>query len=202
MRTRSRSRYLASIASRLHRVHGAAMLACDPTSPRSGHGKRGCTSRVKSGAAWALSRAGKKLLWKGQLHCPVARRLCQARGSRLLAIQVQLVRAARSTFVCCPQSLAVSLDCRTRLMLCSAVRRSTNAALTPLTLCSNSTNSFSSFGGEGASATVLSPADSYGASCMAAYGHVQNARPLMPGQPLPQGVAAFCLATPMPHQHM
>ena len=63
---RSRSRSSAFTAWPWRRPQGAAMSACGLPSPRGGRGKRGCTSRARSGDAWAHSIPHRKLRWPGQ----------------------------------------------------------------------------------------------------------------------------------------
>ena len=52
-------------------LHVCRLSVCGPTSPRSGHGRRGFTSRVRSGDALVLSRKREKPRWQGQLPLPV-----------------------------------------------------------------------------------------------------------------------------------
>ena len=81
--------------------------------------------------------------------------------------------------------------------------RTTVNALTPLTLHGNVTmNEHHSLAKDASvplSASVVSTAAAYSAP-FAAVCSVQNVRPLLLGQPLPQGVVAVALALPAP-QH-
>ena len=86
-----------------------------------------------------------------------------------------------------------------------SVSRSTDNALTPLTLpgTNGSINIHPSLGEDASvplSASLVGTTASYSAPFAAFACMVQNARPLLPGQPLPEGVAAFALATPVPLQ--
>ena len=84
-------------------------------------------------------------------------------------------------------------------MVCSAVKRSTAAVLSPLTnhganeiFSSTLTTTVVPL----SAATALDTGAIYTSPYSAALG-VQNARPLLLGQPLPQGVAALVLALPV-----
>ena len=84
-------------------------------------------------------------------------------------------------------------------MVCSAVKRSTAAVLSPLTnhganeiFSSTLTTTVVPL----SAATALDSSANYSSPYSAALA-VQHARPLLLGQPLPQGVAALVLALPV-----
>ena len=87
-------------------------------------------------------------------------------------------------------------------MMCSAVKRSTAAVVSPLTIHNANETFFSSSTTTDvplSAATALDSSANYSSPFSAALA-VQHARPLLPGQPLPQGVAALVLALPVLQQ--
>ena len=177
------------------------MWACGTSrSRRSGRGRLGCTSRVRGGAVWDHFGSHRKVQLQGRGRWPAAQRLCRARGNRPLAIQVLLSVAlvlASSAFSCC-----TAYDYVHRSVLC-AVKRSADVALASdapdtLTNHDNENVHFQLAGGG-----CVPPSAAAAHAC--AYGgytppysacNVQTARRLLPGQPLPQGMAAFGMAMP------
>jgi hypothetical protein len=88
--------------------------------------------------------------------------------------------------------------------LCLAANHSMGKVLTPLTLPNTNESICSSSLPQCAAvvphSAVVAPAAFAYSAPYAACG-VPNARPLLPGQPLPQGLAAFALAVPAPLQY-
>ena len=205
---RGRSSFSACCAFRWRHVRRAATWACGALpNHRSGRGRHGSKSEATSAAdAWALSRARRKPQWSEHGQCPVGWKLCRVRGSRRRAVQV-LLRACELPFrpilVCsshnhCPHCVY------DRLVLCSAVKRSTNAARASIRTPSQENCWLQSLGAGNAgvqSSSALFASDGC-ALYSAPYSRmcVQTARRLLPGQPLPQGVAAFAMATPATQQ--
>ena len=97
----------------------------------------------------------------------------------------------------CPSLSQRCTHCSARLKLSSAVKGSTPEVLTPLT--QHGANEIFNLGANVllSAATTLDASAAYTPPFAAALG-VQNAVPLLPGQPLPQNVAVFGLAMPAP----
>ena len=182
------------------RTGRAATWACGASrSRRFGRGKLGYTSRVRGGAVWDPSRSRRKQQLPGRRRWPAAQRRCRARGSRPLAIQVPPF---------CPvlcDALNHRIFTASGLLVCivlRAVKRSAGSVPTPDTFPDlDSENASRQHVGErgGGSVPASCAADAF-AACAYTPPYmcsVQTARRLLPGQPLPQGVAAFGMAMPV-----
>ena len=182
-----------------------------PLKPGSASGYVGVQHTKSKKRPWqaTVSRPGKKRLGLGSFKKPVeaavARAEAMASGVNLLpSPRKQAPRNSGSESCPPPVTLhhppSFPFSCsRAQLTLHSVVKQST--ALTPLTQpgasASYSMSAASEIAPLSALAAPAASAAAFSPPC-AAYGVTQTARPLLPGQPLPQGVAAFGLALPAP----
>ena len=200
-RTRDRSKFLACTACGSRLETRVATRAFGRQSRRRGRGRAGCTSRARSGGAWAHSRTRKKLLLLGHGRWPADQRIFRARGSKLLAIQVP-TRLPRA--VCFPHQSSSSLLCVCIGVLCCVMcavkKRSADIGGTPVTFphhnSENLQNQHLLAGGASAPSSAAAALSACAYTPPYSAYSVQTARRLLPGQPLPQRVAAFAMAVP------
>ena len=200
-RTQVRARCSACCACRSSRARQAATWACSAALRRSGRGRLLSSRPVACGSMSVASRLSWRLRWPGhrqRLWAPLSSR-AQASRLRVVLVRGRLPSVHLSALF--PFPFAVYL-CFAFLVVCSAVKRSMAAVLSPLSNLGAYEISSSSLTSaivplSAASALVSSAISSSPFSFALA---VLHARPLLPGQPLPQGVAALGLALPILQQ--
>ena len=193
---------MACSAFSWRRRRRAATWACGSSSTRrNGRGKPGSTSKARNGAAWDHSRSRRKLQLRGHVRCSATQRLCRARGSRPHGIQVLLHTDQMPVPLLFSFMTLPSLFCAS-VCLMFAVKRSADTTLAPFTLPHEDGENrlLQSMPGSAASGLPLRARAASTYSAPHAEYCVQTARPLIPGQPLPQGIAAFGMAVPVPQQ--
>ena len=208
--TRTRSRLLACCAFRWRHVRRAATWACGALpNQRSGSGRHGSKSKATSAdAAWALSRTRRKVQWPGHGHWPAVWPGEFAEPEEAGCAQFRCCRACHPCMCTFLLLLIPILTCLNVLCLMrSAVKRSAAVAPTRRTLCSHQQESENIWGqtlSASAASGVPLCAAAARAPCMYSAPYsicvAQTVRPLLPGQTLPQGVAAVTMTAPGRHR--